>query len=113
MPNKKMRLALCSLALLLALPSLTLAREVTYEYKTIPAGGKWGQCEPNRENAFKWALIDMQNQANDDCSDLGDGWRFHRIDFEGYRQAFACKHGGFKAEFERGIAQCKRLQRQR
>lgn len=79
-----------------------------YIYKTIPAAGQWNSCEATREGALTWALRAMQNSANDDCRDLGDGWNFHKLSFEGYQGITPCRDGrSFKGYYERGQAICK------
>lgn len=86
------------------------ARATDYEYRTIAGGAIWNSCEGNRDSAITWAKRSAKNQANEDCRDLGTGWRFDRVVHEGYEQAIPCRDGRtFKGEITKASFSCKRL----
>lgn len=106
-----MKRTIATLAVCCMLSAASLQAHATeYEYQTIPGGAIWNSCEGNRNSAITWAKRSAKNQANDDCRDLGTGWRFDRVVQEGYEQAIPCRDGRtFKGEITKASYSCKRL----
>ena len=97
-------------ALALGSPAPADAEGDRYTYQTIAVGATWDSCEPTREGALRWARRALANSANDDCRDLGKGWRFSEISFGGYEGIHPCHDGkSFKAYIEKGMAICKQM----
>jgi hypothetical protein len=77
-------IALIVTAMAISSPAPADAEGDPYTYQTIAVAATWDSCEPTREGALRWARRALTNSANDDCRDLGNGWRFSEISFGGY-----------------------------
>lgn len=98
--------------LCLAVAANATAEDDDYIYQRIPAGGVWNQCEATRESALQWARADMVRVAREDCRELGAGWSYYDIAFEGYQGINPCQGGrSFKGFIERASATCKHLRK--
>lgn len=84
--------------------------EPQYEYTEQVVYAEWVQCENSRDNARRWARVKLQNEGNDACRNLDNGWRYSKIKFDGYEQAQSCRDNkSWKYAIKQAVVECKRL----
>ena len=89
--------------------SLFLSSAVYADTKIIVMNGKNDACQV-RETALKSAHLDAKHQANDECYELGDNWKYDQEVFSGFEQ---CNQCGSSGEYKCEVTQAKYMCRTR